>query len=360
MRNFKLLTLIVFISGSAIAQENSPLIVEQGAKDLTEVEKRTLESTVQSLDVNYLNDLYTQNGVYGKQSFSYDYLLDKPLNMLEIREFSHPYLNKTLDEITVADKLRIIESIKSDRAREMRSNSVRNVAMRYATQSALYFRGQEFLEILKSYEPYMMQTFDFESLMLEGGKIQPAVIDKVDFSRRIENERTQRQIKTSYVLTQQSRIVEDEPNYLDFFNNLNFAKPAPPNKFLIPVSDNEKHAWRRGVEIGWSEGIKQADRIIQHNIRKLLRHYIGSVRFHILMRMNVVTAPTLEESTIGTTARGKYLNVGESVFELTNLPSFNDEEMTWVVLPELDDIYAELESKTIEALTNELNSDFSQ
>jgi hypothetical protein len=360
MKSSKFVFVLSFLAFASVAQESSPLVVEQPKGELSEQEQRTLDNTVRSLDVNYLNTLYKSNGSYGKQNFSYDYLLDRPLNMVEIREFNHPYLNKTLDEITVADKMQIIESIKSERAKDMRQNSVRNVAMRYATQSALYHRGQEFLTILKEFEPLLMQDFNFEALMLAKGKIQPAVIDKVDFSRMVEDERTQRQIKTSYVLVQQSRIVEDEPKYIDFFNNLNFTVPNAPNKFLIPVSDEEKMAWRRGVEIGWVEGIKQADRIIQHDIRKLVRYFIGSVRFHILMRMNVLTAPTLKESTIGTTSNGTVLNVGESVFEITNLPSFNDKEMTWIALPELDDIFAELERSTVDELMSELNSEFSQ
>ena len=124
------------------------------------------------------------------------------------------------------------------------------------------------------------------------------------------------------------------------------------------MESDEKRTWRRGVELGWVEGIQQADQIIQHDTRTLLKDYLGSIRFHILMRMNVVTEPTAVETTIGTTSSGNILNVGESVYEIVTLPDFNDKEMEWKALPLIDDIFDELSEMTIEEMTLELHEIF--
>lgn len=349
------LALAILVSFSAASQE---AVVQQSPSEMTANENSRLSSTVKSIDDNYLKELYRTNGEFGHSTFDYDYLLDEPINIDEVRDFTHPFLKKRISELTPEDKSRIIKSISDENSKQLRLNSILNVAMQYGVESALYYRGKEFQKKLAQNEAELMQAFNYEMLMLGNGKIKPAVIDKVDYSIQTEDRRTQRKIKTQYKLVEQSELVIDAPSHVDFFVNLNFRKPKAPNKYLIPVQDDEKAAWRRGVELGWSEGIQQADQIIQHNTRSLLRNYLGSIRFHILLKMNVVTEPTAVETTIGTTASGNVLNVGESVYELVDLPNFNDNEMEWSALPLIDDIFDELSKSTLDEMLVELDANF--
>ena len=349
------LALTIILSFSVASQE---AVVQHPPSEMTVNEQSRLSSTVKSIDDNYLNELYRENGEFGHSTFDYDYLLDEPINIDEVKDFSHPFLKKRISELTPDDKARIIKSIADENSKQLRLNSILNVAMQYSVESALYFRGKEFQKKLTQNEAQLMQAFNYEMLMLGNGKIKPAVIDKVDYSIQTEDKRTQRKIKTQYKLVEQSELVLDAPSHVDFFVNLNFRKPKSPNKYLIPVQDDEKEAWRRGVELGWSEGIQQADQIIQHDTRSLLKHYLGSIRFHILLKMNVVTEPTAVETTIGTTASGNVLNVGESVYELVNLPNFNDREMEWSALPLIDDIFDELSNSTLDEMLVELDANF--
>jgi len=342
-------------SGYAYSQE---AVVQQSPSEMTPNEEKRLKGTVRSIDQNYLMRLYEENGSFGQNKFDYDYLMDEPINIEQVKDFTHPFLKKRISELTPEDKRRIIKSIADENSRQLRLNSILNVAMQYGVESALYFRGKEFQSFLAENEAALMQSFNYEMLMLGNGKIKPAVIDKVDYSLTNEDRRTQRKIKTQYKLVEQSELVQGPPSHVDFFVNLNFRKPKAPNKYLIPVEPDEKETWRRGVELGWVEGIQQADQIIQHNTRSLLRNYLGSIRFHILLKMNVVTEPTAVETTIGTTASGNVLNVGESVYELVNLPNFNDKELEWNALPLIDDIFDELSGSTIEDLTLEIRETF--
>jgi len=349
------LGILIGVSSIAYSQE---AVVQQSPSDMTSNEEDRLGSTVKSIDENYLKNLYQENGSFGYDSFDYDYLLDEPINIEQVKDFTHPFLQKRMSELTPEDKKRIIKSIADENSRQLRLNSILNVAMQYGVESALYYRGKEFQRFLDENQASLMQSFNYEMLMLGNGKIKPAVIDKVDYSLATEDKRTQRKIKTQYKLVEQSELVQDAPSYVDFFVNLNFKKPKTPNKYLIPVENDEKRAWRRGVELGWVEGVQQADQIIQHDTRSLLRNYLGSIRFHILLKMNVVTEPTAIETTIGTTASGNVLNVGESVYELVNLPNFNDKELEWNALPLIDDIFDELSEATLQELTMEIQETF--
>ena len=349
------LTLAILVSFSAISQE---AVIQQEPSEMTTNENDRLSNTVKSIDNNYLRELYRKNGEFGQSTFDYDYLLDEPINIDEVRDFTHPFLKKRMSELTQEDKDKIIKSVSDENSKQLRLNSILNVAMQYGVESALYFRGKEFLKKLDENEAQLMQAFNYRILMLGNGNIKPAVIDKVDYSLQTEDKRTQRKIKTQYKLVEQSELVIGAPSHVDFFVNLNFRKPKAPNKYLIPVQEDEKKAWRRGAELGWSEGIQQADQIIQHDTRSLLRNYLGSIRFHILLKMNVVTEPTAVETTIGTTASGSVLNVGESVYDLVNLPNFNDNEMEWSALPLIDDIFDELSQSTLDEMLVELDANF--
>lgn len=349
------LVITAVLSGSVFSQEAT---VQQSEADMTSNEERRLDNTIKSIDQNYLRKLYEENGSSGEVVFDYDYLLDEPINIEQVKDFTHPFLKKKISELTAEDKERIIKSISDENSKQLRLNSILNVAMLYGVESALYYRGKEFQKLLNENEANLMQAFNFKMLMLGNGKIQPAIIDKIDFSLSTEDKRTQRKIKTQYKLVQQSQLVMNAPSHVDYFTNLNFKKPTTPNKYLIPVESDEKRTWRRGVELGWVEGIQQADQIIQHDTRTLLKDYLGSIRFHILMRMNVVTEPTAVETTIGTTSSGNILNVGESVYEIVTLPDFNDKEMEWKALPLIDDIFDELSEMTIEEMTLELHEIF--
>lgn len=333
-------------------------VVQQSPEDMTKNEEARLSNTVKSIDQNYLKKLYSENGSFGQNSFDYDYLMDEPINIDQVKDFTHPFLQKRMSELTDEDKKRIIKSVNDESSKQLRLNSIINVAMQYGIESALYFRGKEILSFLNENEAKLVQAFNYKMLMLGNGKIKPAVIDKVDYSLTNEDKRTQRKIKTQYKLIEQSELVQGAPSHMDFFTNVNFSKPKAPNKYLIPVKSDEKEAWRRGSVLGWVEGIQQADLIIQHDTRSLLRNYLGSIRFHILLRMNAVTEPTAKETTIGTTASGNVLNVGESVYELVHLANFNDKEMEWHALPIIDDIFDELSDSTIEELTLEILETF--
>ena len=49
------------------------------------------------------------------------------------------------------------------------------------------------------------------------------------------------------------------------------------------------------------------------------------------------------------------VNIGESVFEITDLPRFNDNEMTWIALPQVDDIFEKLTEDDVRSLSPTLD-----
>ena len=122
------LTLAILVSFSAISQE---AVIQQEPSEMTTNENDRLSNTVKSIDNNYLRELYRKNGEFGQSTFDYDYLLDEPINIDEVRDFTHPFLKKRMSELTQEDKDKIIKSVSDENSKQLRLNSILNVAMQY-------------------------------------------------------------------------------------------------------------------------------------------------------------------------------------------------------------------------------------
>jgi hypothetical protein len=328
--------------------------VEKKNYKLTTDESRVLENNKKSMSTNILAELYETHGHKGVDTFSYEYLLGDPMKLNELVDFKHPFLQRHLSQISEDEMDEIKQSVLEKKSRKARHNAILNLSMKYGMESALYKRTHDFMIYLRSKEALMMQAFNYKALMLGGGKIRPAVVDKVDYVEKIEDKRTVRKYKNKYHLARQAEVVLTTPTYLDFFTNLSVPKPKAPQIYLLPVTEEERTVWGRGIINGWIQGMRYADDIIQHDIRELFRDFIGSNRYLMMTRAKIMTLPTYEETTVGTNSNGTSMNVGESVFEITSMPRFNDNELGWIALPEVDDIFNILTDEEVERLTAEI------
>jgi len=354
MRRSLLSTLIIFstciASTHAIANDKN-----KGIPYKLEGEKewKALENNSRSMSENVLSKLYDMHGTKGQDTFNYDYLIKRPMKLGELVDFKHPYLDRHVSQLTPSQMDEIRDSVRSDQGKKARYNAILNVAMKYGMESGLYKTTQDFLDFLREDESHLMQSFNYESMMLGGGKIRPAVIDKIGYSERVEDRRTVRKKKARYEIIRQAQVVLKAPTYMDFFKNLTAPRPKAPQIYLMPVTDLEREAWSKGIINGWAEGVRYANEIIEYDVQELFRDFIGTNRYLMMSDANLVTKPTFKETTVGTNAEGNSMNVGESVFEITSLPQFNDNELGWIALPEVEDIFSILTQEEVDRLTKE-------
>jgi hypothetical protein len=320
---------------------------------LNKEEQKILERTVNSYQINVLQKLYDENSKNGTVSFDHSYMIDSPLTLPQVLNFEHPYLKMKLSQLTGKDREEIAESIKKNTQRNMRHQSILNVAMKYGMESGLYKAALDYHQLLSSeYHFSMSEVFSFGPLMLADGKIKPPLIEEVAFRTEIENKRQRRTIKKRFRIAEQSEVIIDPPVYMDFFKNLKLPKPKEPQVYLLPLNDEEMGHWRKGILNGWLEGVRQANKIIHSNIRRLVRARNGYIRFHVLHERGVVSMPTHQNIAVGTNSRGDVVNIGESLFEITELPRLNDSEQDWLALPQIDDIFNALTDEDVQELTD--------
>ena len=326
--------------------------------ELTQEEREVLEKNTLSYRANKLKDMYAEMAITQSVSFDRKYMLEEPLTMGEVLNFNHPYLNILLTDLTEGDRDAILESVKTEQAKQYRNKAIMQAAMSFATDSALYETTRLMHDRLqKGIYKHFSQITPFHILTMEDGKIRPPVIVEIGFTRTIESKRVRREKKKQYRIKEQARVINEPDTYMDFFTNLLTEKPKAPNVYMLPLNEEELSYWRKGVLNGWVEGNRLGNEIIREDIRKMLETFYGQLRYHRLVRTKALTKPSFKNINVGTNTNGNMINIGESIFEITELPRFNDNDVDWLAIPQVDDIFDELTSEDVHELSIYLTHD---
>jgi len=344
--------LIASTSGIAFAQEAPD---DKGVDQTLNIEEqRRLEKIVDRTKVDELQSLYAEYGD-GSVKVDHSYMLDRPLFLNEVLDFNHPYLQVHLSQLTEKERDEIIESIQVEAQKNARLTAVMNMGMRYGHKAGLYYEAQNYFDRVKG-ELYheLTESYPFDHLMLAGGKIKPPLIEEIGYSETIENKRRIRKIKRRFQIDKQAEVTLQSPNVLSFFTNLKIPKPKPPSVYLLPINDDELDYWKKGVRNGWLEGVRHAHKIVRFNYREMARTFNGYVRFHVLNDRGVINMPSFKNLNVGTNAMGNIVNIGEDIFEITEMPQLNDYSDQWIALPVVDDIFDKLSDDEIKKMMSEL------
>ncbi len=348
---------ILLLSNAVHSAEDKKEEVNKDKYTLSADEEVLLDKTSLSYRANELKDMYARTALNENITFDRSYMLSTPLTLPEVLDFNHPYLNILVSELTKSDRDAILEATKKEQAKYQRYKSIMLTAMKFGTDSAMYEKTRHYYSKIKGEKlyGYLTQIFPFHILALEDGKIRPAVIEEIGFTREIEDNRTRREIKKRYRIHRQAQVMNEPQTYMDFFGNLLTKKPKAPNVFMLPLDEDELEYWRKGILNGWVEGNRLANEMIRANLRSAMREFVGQLRFHYLARAKIITRPTSQNINVGTNSNGLAVNIGETVFEITQLPMFNDNELEWIALPQVDDIFDELTKDDIDMLTEYLD-----
>lgn len=341
----------ILLSTSALSE----ISVDKDATKLSLEEQQTLERNSDSYRINVLKNLYVQNSRNGLMSVDKTYLIKEPMSFKEISDFSHPYLNIMVSQLTKKERDDIQESIREENAKQGRYQAIINTAMKFAMDSAFHHETRMYHDsLMGEYYHNLSQVFPFASLMLENGKIKPPLIEEVPYTATIEDKRTIRYIRKRFRIAEQSEVILRPPTFIDEFSNLLTPRPKAPNIYMLPIDDEELKYWQKGVLNGWVQGVKLAHKVIRSNIRMTARRNLGYIRFHIIADRGIVSMPDSNNVAVGTNSRGDVVNIGESVFEIVRLPTLNDSEQDWIAIPQVDDIFNELTDEDVAELTDEL------
>lgn len=355
------LTIVLSCSGlvSLQAQEAKPQVQN---KSYTESQVQDINDT---LDSDYLYQYYKENSPDSRVQIDYEYMIDRPLNMDEIRDLKHPYFDKHISNLTDEDVDEIMNTKMQSQFKGLRNNSIFDEAVKYGIQSALYKVLYDFSNKIEDIAPYYDNVFNFNTLMLYNGRVKPPVVLKTTGSLEKENPKLLRQVKRSYEFKTQAEVVLRPPSFRDYLT-FEPIRPEQPNPILLPLPNKpqELAIWEKGVSEGWLQGLRQAYIVIDEGLISLATDYLGMQRYLGMLDEGIVTLPVVTESELETSTNGNTINIGESTFTISELPEFNTNSSSWRALPRIDSIFEEGsfylskdKMAEIEALKEELQTD---
>lgn len=234
-------------------------------------------------------------------------------------------------DTTNLDHLLALRQVKFDKAEQkinpIRLEGIREAAMTLGAQGALAKRTLEINAILRKDTPYLNHIFNFNLLILDNN-VLPPVLTEGQRTLNLEGTDSIRIADRTYVIAQQARFVTAPPTWRDYLW-MNYKKPDVPDKSLLPKDEEEVAVWQHYVQIGWDQGVEQANNIFDENVSHVTRDYVGMALYRKLYNERMISAPFVAKTKLGITGGGNDLTINDEVLRITSLPSLNPEGQEW-------------------------------
>lgn len=202
----------------------------------------------------------------------------------------------------------------------LRQNTIETTAVGFAAQAGLKWRYENINQIIKAKYAGRLDEVNFRPFVTDKNILTPSIL----ITKDEENyESPQKLIKSNinFVVADEARIVSVPPTYRDYLVRY-FPEPKKIHPALKPRDDIEMEAWRKGVLKGWMIGVKQANDIFADGLLRLERDIQGRVNYRKMVSLKMISPAALKVTKRGVTFNDRTMNVGETVYEITNVANF--------------------------------------
>lgn len=316
-------------------EKKERLIMQKQLDEQTAKQKEKDQYFVRQLEQNKQDNSNNKFQINSKPNLEV-ITIDRPYQLEDIRDFKTPELREKVKRIKDEDVDEYLKKLSAKNADNARLDSIYLEALKYGTQSGLFYRGTQLQRFIDKYKSDFSRIFNFQPLLMANGKVVPAVV--VESKNNVQNESrfTLRMNDRSYKIEEQVKVSNTPLTWRQYLN-MNMSAPVMPDEMLLPLNQKEDHYWKLGVSQGWETGVTQANSIYLEKVRRLERDYIGMVRFHLMLKRGLVTNPITSSINLGVTGKNDDMNVNEVIFNIDQAAKFNKDAETWKALPELPD-----------------------
>lgn len=230
-------------------------------------------------------------------------------------------------------QLRVLRQVKMEKndsaetINPMRLEGLRQAAMTVGAQGALAKRSEELNALFVRQAGNLDQIFNFNLMMLSHN-VLPPVLTEGDNTLNLQDPNTIRIADRTYSIVSQAHFVTAPPTWRDYLS-MNYKKPDVPDKTLLPKNEAEVIEWKKYVQKGWEEGLRQANNIFADNLNRLQRDYTGMALYKALYNQKMISAPFVAKADLGITGGGNDLTINDSVLRITAVPQLNTQSKTW-------------------------------
>jgi len=212
---------------------------------------------------------------------------------------------------------------------KIRIGALKNTALSIGAQGGLANRAKQIDKILLCNARNLTNTYDFNNLILDKN-VLPPVLEYSEQSLNLASPDIIRVSDNIYKIIKQAHFVTTAPIWRDYLW-LNYKKPDLPDSTLLPRDKRERAIWKEYINIGWKNGMKQADTICANGLAKLKRDFQGMMLYRKLLSQNMISKPFVAEANIGVTSNvdRSEIRVNDRILRITAIPKLNPNSKQW-------------------------------
>ena len=207
------------------------------------------------------------------------------------------------------------------------NNTTKEVALAYGAQSGLHWKSVQIAQYLESHSDQLDRIFNFNALLMEHNVIPP-VVAQYGKTYSIENDNTVRISDKEIKMIRAARFVSVAPSWRDYIH-ISYPEPPDPPSSVLPETAQEEAMWRENVQIGWEQGVEQANAIFQNALSLLSQDFEGMILYHILHVQNMISAPYTETTNLGITGNTEGLRLNDKIITIVSPSVLNPQTQQW-------------------------------
>jgi len=223
-----------------------------------------------------------------------------------------------------------IEALKSPTSSKIstiRQDVLKQTARSIGAQASLSWRSRQLNLMLNSQKRNLDRIFNFNYLTLDKNVLPPILVEGRN-NLNLADDFTIRVSDHEYQIVQPPRFVTAPPNWRNYIW-MSYKKPETPNSTLLPQNAAERKIWNEYIQVGWDEGVTQADQIFSANLARLQRDYEGMILYRKLLAQNMVTPPYVSQAELGVTGDGNNIHINDRVLRITAIPQLQIDSKNW-------------------------------
>lgn len=203
----------------------------------------------------------------------------------------------------------------------VRDKAIREAAWSYGARGGLAHRTWEITNYLNAQGRTLDQVFDFRRLLIalpNGLLLQPPVYIEGKDAFELSDDGQQAAVTdTAIFKIEDERVVPTAKLWGNYLLRPFSLKITPPPSEVFPTNSDEEKLWKQWLAEGWAAGIQQADETFQADLDRMVRDFVGMVRFRYLYAEGMATLPYAAEENKGVTGGGRELRIGNRSARIT-------------------------------------------
>ncbi|MBY0428073.1 MAG: type IV secretion system DotC family protein [Alphaproteobacteria bacterium] len=219
---------------------------------------------------------------------------------------------------------------------QIRVDALKEAALSYGARGGLAWRTFQIQRRLAENEGNVTKIFNFANLLIaapSGLMIEPPVVTEAQKAVIVQSGGQNAAVADRvYRINRNARIVTAPRNWRAYLER-DWGKVDPPPNALVPKNQQELDYWRKQMQIGWEEGVHQADDIFQADLDRLNTDYLGMIRYRELLAQGIITPPYATQEDRGVTGGGSEMRIGDRGLVITGPSQFNTKSERWITAP---------------------------